>query len=128
MWSSIDLTTLLCSVCCACGCGRNVENFVCDLFLYITQDPNSAVYKALTFYKSCMNESEIETTGTKPMIAVLKKYGLWNITNQTQTLDDSWKLENILAHVFVELGTSAFISLDVGPNIFDTSSIIFSVS
>ena len=128
MWSSIDLTTLLCSVCCACGCGRNVENFVCDLFLYITQDPNSAVYKALTFYQSCMNESEIETTGTKPMIAVLKKYELWNITNQTQTLDDSWKLENILAQVFVDLGTSAFISLDVGPNIFDTSSIIFSVS
>ena len=127
MWSP-DLTTRLCSVCCACGCGRNVENFVSDLFLYIMQDPNSAVYKALTFYQSCMNESEIETTGTKPMIAVLKKYELWNITNQTQTLDDSWKLENILAQVFVDLGTSAFISLDVGPNIFDTSSIIFSVS
>ena len=91
------------------------------------QDHNSAVYKALTFYKSCMNESEIETTGTKLMITFLKKYGLWSITNQTQT-NDLWKLEKVLAQVFVDLGTSAFISLDVKSDIRDTSKIVFWVS
>ena len=94
------------------------------------QDLNySAVYKAFSFYKSCMNQSEIETKGRKPILDVIKNYGLWNISNGTWTnADSSWILEKVIARVLVDLGTQPFIGLDVTLSPFNTSQVVVQVS
>ncbi|CAB3983458.1 endothelin-converting enzyme 2-like isoform X2, partial [Paramuricea clavata] len=87
----------------------------------------SAVYKAFTYYKSCMDESSIKNYGNKPVLDVIEKYGSWNITNKNWN-GDSWILEKILARVLVDLKTPAFLALDIKPSFFNTSEIFVTIS
>ena len=86
----------------------------------------SAVHKAFTFYKSCMNERSIRNAGVKPMLDVIEHYGSWNITKKHWS-GDSWKLEKILARAIVDLETPAFLSLDVTPSYFNWSETVIGV-
>ncbi|CAB3988916.1 endothelin-converting enzyme homolog, partial [Paramuricea clavata] len=87
----------------------------------------SAVYKAFTYYKSCMDESSIQNDGIKPVLDVIEKYGSWNITNKNWN-GDSWILEKILARVLVDLQTPAFLSFDIKSSYYNTSEIFITVS
>ncbi|CAB3985405.1 endothelin-converting enzyme 1-like, partial [Paramuricea clavata] len=81
---------------------------------------DSAVYKAFTYYKSCMNENYIKNDGVKPILDAIEKHGSWNITNKDWN-GDSWKLEKILARALVDLNTPAFLSWGISRSLFDTS-------
>ena len=85
------------------------------------------MYKTFTFYKSCVNETSIENVGIEPLLDVIEQHGSWNITNKNWT-GDSWILERILARVFVDLQTPAFLGLDVLPSFFNTSETFITVS
>ena len=74
-----------------------------------------------------MNESRIEKAGIKPMLDVIEKYGSWSIVNKTWS-NESWILEKVLARAVIDLGTDAFISLNVIPSYFNTSEIVVAVS
>ena len=87
---------------------------------------STAIYKAISFYQSCMNESQIEAAGQKPMLDIIAKYGSWGITNDTWS-EQGWSLERVLARCLVDLGTGAFISVDLGPSLFNTSQMVVSV-
>ncbi|CAB4014795.1 endothelin-converting enzyme homolog, partial [Paramuricea clavata] len=86
----------------------------------------SAVYKAFTYYKSCLDESWIKIDGIKPLLDVIEKYGSWNITNRNWN-GDSWILEKILARVLVDLKTPVFLALDIKPSYFNTSEIFVTI-
>ncbi|CAB4036586.1 endothelin-converting enzyme homolog, partial [Paramuricea clavata] len=88
---------------------------------------DSAVYKTFTYYKSCMNESAIENAGIKPVLDVIEQHGSWNITNKNWS-KDSWILEKILARLFVDLNTPAFIGLDIASSYFNTSERFITIS
>ena len=83
--------------------------------------------KAFSFYKSCMNESEIEAAGTKAMLEVIEKYGSWGITNKNWT-GDSWTLEKILARVLADLRVSPFINVRGTPSPLNSSQVVVQVS
>ncbi|CAB4008176.1 membrane metallo-endopeptidase-like 1, partial [Paramuricea clavata] len=104
------------------------EDFVQNALKEILQNDNlmsdysedSAVYKAFTFYKSCMNENYIKNDGVQPILDAIEKHGSWNITNKDWN-GDSWKLEKILARALVDLNTPAFLSWGISRSLFDTT-------
>jgi hypothetical protein len=74
-----------------------------------------------------MIESAIKNAGIKPVLDVIEQYGSCNITNKNWS-EDSWILEKILARLFVDLNTPAFLGLDIGTSFFNTSEIFIMVS
>jgi hypothetical protein len=74
-----------------------------------------------------MNESAIENAGINPVLDVIEQHGSWNITNKNWS-EDSWILEKILARLFVDLNTPAFLGLDIGASFFNTSETFITVS
>ncbi|XP_028410306.1 endothelin-converting enzyme 2-like [Dendronephthya gigantea] len=91
------------------------------------QDPNSAVSKAFTFYKSCMSDASIETAGTQPIFDVIEKYGSCNIIKSNWS-GDSWVLAKVLGRVFAETSLPVFLNVDIEKSFFNTSEIFISIS
>ncbi|XP_028410277.1 endothelin-converting enzyme homolog isoform X2 [Dendronephthya gigantea] len=90
-------------------------------------DPKSALYKAFVYYKSCMNDSNIESAGIKPILDVIEKHGSWNITNRNWN-GDSWELEKVLARVLVDTQVPVFLGLDIQQSYFNTSEVFITIS
>jgi hypothetical protein len=74
-----------------------------------------------------MNESAIENAGINPVLDVIEQHGSWNITNKNWS-EDSWILEKILARLFVDLNTPAFLGLVITSSYFNTSETFITVS
>ena len=120
-----SLLVIFCEIFLVPGLKMMIEPFKPLRSLITPQD--SAVYKTLAYYKSCMNQNSIKNVGIKSILEQIEQHGSWNITNKDWT-GDSWKLEKILARVLVDLNTPAFLSWSIGADFFDTSKSYITVN
>ncbi|XP_028410317.1 endothelin-converting enzyme homolog isoform X2 [Dendronephthya gigantea] len=89
--------------------------------------PNSAIYKAFTYYQSCMDDTEITSAGKKPLLDVIQKFGSWSITNNNWN-EYYWKLETILAKTTAYLNANTFLSLSTMSSYFDNTKTYLTIS
>ncbi|XP_061493081.1 neprilysin [Rhineura floridana] len=75
-----------------------------------------AVKKAKTLYKSCINESAIDSRGGKPLIDILPTISDWPVASENWDVDygTSWNAETSIANLTSQYGKKVIISLFVG--------------
>ncbi|KAL8187904.1 UNVERIFIED_CONTAM: hypothetical protein K2H54_057750, partial [Gekko kuhli] len=76
----------------------------------------SAIQKAKTLYRSCVNETAIDLRGGKPLINILDTINDWPVAtdNWNQTYGSSWTAEKSIAQLNSKYGKRVIINLFVG--------------
>ena len=57
---------------------------------------NEALLKTRDFYRSCMDEKQIETLGAKPMLDFIQQIGSWSICEDGSWNKSSWDILEVL--------------------------------
>lgn len=57
---------------------------------------NEALLKTRDFYRSCMDEKQIETLGAKPMLDFIQQIGSWSICEDGSWNKSSWDIHEVL--------------------------------
>ncbi|XP_073251055.1 endothelin-converting enzyme homolog [Porites lutea] len=71
-----------------------------------------AVWKALTYYDSCMDKDEVERLKAKPLERLIQEYGSWSITDK-RWREENWNLISNLAKVHKYLALPVFFETTV---------------
>ncbi|XP_053246298.1 neprilysin isoform X1 [Podarcis raffonei] len=79
-------------------------------------DDIEAVKKAKTLYRSCVNETAIDSRGGKPLIDILPTFSDWPVASDSWDVDygASWNAEKSIAELNSKYGKKVIISLFVG--------------
>ena len=60
---------------------------------------NEALVKTKDFYRSCMDDPEIERLGPKPMLDFIRQIGSWSICEDGSWNKSSWDIHKVLQHL-----------------------------
>uniref|UniRef100_A0ABI7WQU0 Neprilysin n=1 Tax=Felis catus TaxID=9685 RepID=A0ABI7WQU0_FELCA len=86
----------------------------------VLQEPKTediiAVQKAKTLYRSCINESAIDSRGGKPLLSLLPDIYDWPVAteNWEQTYGPSWTAEKSIAQLNSKFGKKVILNFFVG--------------
>lgn len=61
--------------------------------------PTEALLKTRDFYRSCMDEQQIEILGPRPMLDFIKLIGSWSICQDGSWNKTSWDIHKVLQHL-----------------------------
>lgn len=99
--------------------------FSFDLYC-LNYSQSSAIRKTKKFYSSCINTTAIDERSVTPLKHLIEKYGGWSVTGKG--LNYSWSVEEKMGQVLRDLNVQTLLSVDVRPDIFDSSRNILYVS
>lgn len=87
---------------------------------------SSAITKAKTLYRSCINESLIEERGGNPLLKMLPDISEWPIAtdNWDATFGTNWRAEDVIATLNEKFGKQVLISFFIGTDDKDSNSYI----
>ena len=74
---------------------------------------NEAVMKALDYYDSCLDEDKIEELDAKPLEALIKRFGSWNVTDPTWD-ENAWNFMDVFVNIHKNLSLSPLYNMYVG--------------
>ncbi|XP_015766306.1 PREDICTED: endothelin-converting enzyme 1-like [Acropora digitifera] len=80
---------------------------------------SSAIRKTKKFYSSCINTAAIDERSVTPLKDLIEKYGGWSVTGKG--LNYGWSVEEKMGQVLRDLNVQTLLSVDVLPDIFDSS-------
>lgn len=80
---------------------------------------SSAIRKTKKFYSSCINTAAIDERSVTPLKDLIEKYGGWSVTGKG--LNYRWSVEEKMGQVLRDLNVQTLLSVDVRPDIFDSS-------
>ncbi|NXU51167.1 NEP protein, partial [Turnix velox] len=89
----------------------------------------TAVQKAKTLYRSCINETAIDSRGGKPLISLLPDVSDWPVatTNWESTYASSWTAETAIAQLNSRYGKKVLINFFVGTDDKNSSAHIIHI-
>lgn len=99
----------------------------------VLQEPKTgdieAVQKAKTLYRSCVNESVVDSRGGDPLLKLLPDIYDWPVAaeNWEQSYGSSWTVEKSMAQLNSKYGKKVLINLFVGTDDKDSTSHIIHV-
>ena len=70
------------------------------------------MWKALTYYDSCMDKDEVERLKAKPLERLIQEYGSWSITDK-RWREENWNVISNLAKVHKYLALPVFFETTV---------------
>ena len=70
------------------------------------------MWKALTYYDSCMDVAQIERLKGEPLEELIKEYGSWSITDRNW-METDWKFITNLARIHKDLVIPVLFSVTV---------------
>lgn len=91
-----------------------------------TKNVTGAVKKAKAFYDACMDESTINTIGSKPLLKIIADLGGWNIAS-TNWNETKFSLQEMLTAVQRNYSVAAFFSMGVDADDKNSSRNIIKV-
>ncbi|GFS57721.1 endothelin-converting enzyme homolog [Trichonephila clavipes] len=80
---------------------------------------SAAEAKARTYYRSCMNQEKIKELGTRPMLEVLKKLGVENITGDFNLKE--WNFQRMLGIIQDEYNVPTLFQWEVMADVENSS-------
>ncbi|GFY47626.1 endothelin-converting enzyme homolog [Trichonephila inaurata madagascariensis] len=80
---------------------------------------SAAEAKARTYYRSCMNQKKINELGTRPMLEVLKKLGVENITSDFNLTE--WNFQRMLGIIQDEYNVPSLFQWEVMADVENSS-------
>lgn len=88
-----------------------------------------AVQKAKTLYRSCINESFIDTRGGRPLLKVLPDIYEWPVATEDweQAYGTSWTAEKAIAQLNAKYGKKVIINFFVGTDDKNSSNYIIHI-
>lgn len=91
-----------------------------------TKNVTGAVKKAKAFYDACMDETTINTIGSKPLLKIIADLGGWNIASTTWN-EAKFSLQEMLTAVQRNYSVAAFFSMGVDADDKNSSRNIIKV-
>ena len=99
--------------------------FSFDLYC-LNYSQSSAIRKTKKFYNSCINTTAVNERSVTPLKDLIEKYGGWSVTGKG--LNKSWSVQEKMGQVLRDLNVQSLLSVDVRPDILDSSRNILYVS
>ena len=83
--------------------------------------------KALDYYDSCRNDERIEELDAKPLEALIKQYGSWNVTDPTWD-ENTWNFMDVFVNIHKNLSIAPLYNMYVGTDLKNSTQTVIVVS